>query len=93
MIIYLSLHCHHQNDSCIKMRSAPAPVAYWLARRTAGRKVLGSNPIRLMWPDYSALAGSYPDLGVLWAQREGRNHTAELHSLHGCVFKSVALTT
>ena len=20
-IIYLSLHCHHQNDSCIKMRS------------------------------------------------------------------------
>ena len=21
-IIYLSLHCHHQNDSCIKMGSA-----------------------------------------------------------------------
>ena len=21
-IIYLSLHCHHQNDSCIKMRWA-----------------------------------------------------------------------
>ena len=21
-IIYLSLHCHHQNDSCIKMVSA-----------------------------------------------------------------------
>ena len=21
MIIYLSLHCHHQNDSCIKMGS------------------------------------------------------------------------
>ena len=21
MIIYLSLHCHHQNDSCIKMNS------------------------------------------------------------------------
>ena len=28
--------------------------------------------------DFSALAGSYPELGVLWAQLEGWNHTAEL---------------
>ena len=35
----------------------PAPVAQWLARRTVGRKVWGSNPIRVMW-DFSALAGS-----------------------------------
>ena len=70
----------------------PAPVAQWLARRTVGRKVWGLNPIRVMW-DFSALAGSYPELGVLWAQWEGWNHTAELHPLHGCVFEGVALIT
>ena len=43
--------------------------------------------------DFSALAGSYPELGVLWAQWEGWNHTAELHPLHGCVFEGVALDT
>ena len=68
----------------------PAPVAQWLARRIVGRKAWGSNPIRVMW-DFSALAGSYPELGVLWAQWEGWNHTAELHPLHGCVFEGVAL--
>ena len=66
------------------------PVAQWLARRIVGRKAWGSNPIRVMW-DFSALAGSYPELGVLWAQWEGWNHTAELHPLHGCVFEGVAL--
>ena len=72
---------------------SPAPVAQWLARRTVGRKVWGSNPIRVMW-DFSALAGSYPELGrVLWAQWEGWNHTAELHPLNGCVFEGVALIT
>ena len=70
----------------------PAPVAQWLARRTVGRKAWGSNPIRVMW-DFSALAGSYPELGVLWAQWEGWNHTAEFHPLHGCVFEGVALIT
>ena len=69
-----------------------APVAQWLARRTVGRKVVGSNPIRVMW-DFSVLAGSYPELGVLWAQWEGWDHTAELHPLHGCVFEGVALIT
>jgi len=44
-----------------------------------------------MW-DFSALAGSYPELGrVLWAQWEDWNHTAELHPLNGCVFEGVAL--
>ena len=71
---------------------SPAPIAQWLARRTVGRKVWGSNPIRIMG-DFSALAGSYPELGLLWAQWEGWNHTAELHPLHGCVFEGVALTT
>ena len=37
--------------------------------------------------------GPGPELGVLWAQWEGWNHTAELHPLHGCVFEGVALTT
>ena len=73
-----------------KFCCVPAPVAQWLARRTVGRKVWGSNPIRVMW-DFSALAGSYPELGVLWAQWEGWNHTAELHPLNGCVFEGVAL--
>jgi len=45
-----------------------------------------------MW-DFSALAGSYTELGVLWAQWEGWNHTAELHPIHGCVFEGVALMT
>ena len=39
-----------------EQREQPAPVAQWLARRTVGRKVWGSNPIRVMW-DFSALAG------------------------------------
>ena len=64
----------------------PAPVARWLAHQTAGWKVLGLNPVRVM-------AGSYPELGVLWAQWEGRNHSAELHPLHGYIFESVALIT
>ena len=55
-------------------------------RTVASRKVLGSNPIKLM-RDFSALAGSYPELGVLCAQWEGWNHTAELHPLHGCVLR------
>ena len=37
----------------------PAPVAQWLARRTVGRKVRIPS---VMW-DFSALAGSYPELG------------------------------
>ena len=79
-------------DKKERLRSliSPAPVAQWLARRIVGRKAWGSNPIRVMW-DFSALAGSYPELGVLWAQWEGWNHTAELHPLHGCVFEGVAL--
>ena len=76
--------------SCSKEEEQPAPVAQWLACQTVGRKAWGSNPIRVMW-DFSALAGSYPELGVLWAQWEGWNHTAELHPLNGCVFEGVAL--
>ena len=83
----LQLFCSN-NFTCSK----PAPVAQWLTRRTVGRKVWGSNPIRVMW-DFSALAGSYPELGVLWAQWEGWNDTTELHPLHGCVFEGVALIT
>ena len=73
-------------DVCLQQGNETALI------RTAGRKVLGSSPIRVRW-DVSAPTGSYPELGVLWAQWEGRNHTVELHPLHGCVFESVALTT
>ena len=79
-------------EPVVETRPEPAPVSQWLARRTVGRKVWGSNPIRVMW-DFSALAGSYPELGVLWAQWEGWNHTAELLPLHGCIFEGVALIT
>ena len=87
LVCLLSLRKRKQRN-----KKVPAPVAQWLARRTVGRKVWGSNPIRVMW-DFSALAGSYPELGVLWAQWEGWNHTAELHPLNGCVFEGVALIT
>ena len=61
-------------------------------RWTADQKVFGSNPIRVM-RDFSALAGSYPELGVLWAQWAGWNCTAELRPLRRCVFEGVALIT
>ena len=51
-----------------------AVVSAW----TVGQKVLGSNPIRVMW-DFSALAGSYPVQGVLWAQWDGWNLTSRMH--------------
>ena len=85
--------CFAHNSCSVPLQcplQLPAPVAQWLARRTVGRKVWSSNPIRVMW-DFSALA--YPELGVLWAQWEGWNHTAELHPLHGCVFEGAALIT
>ena len=55
------------------------------------RKFLGSNPIRVRW-DFSALAESYPELGVFGSNGKAGT-TAELHPLHACVFKSVALIT
>ena len=106
--VYAQLHAYKHEHTCrgvgwggregsgleawMKSHKSPAPVAQWLARRTVGRKVWGSNPIRVMW-DLSALAGAYPELGVLWAQWEGWNHTAELHPLNGCVFEGVAPIT
>ena len=49
--LYLTLHCHHQNDSCIKMRSDESHVVgrFGLAvRRKAGKQNdLGSNLLRL----------------------------------------------
>ena len=44
--------------------------------------------MRIMW-DFSALAGSCRGLGVLWAQWEGWNLTAELRPINECVFESV----
>ena len=90
IIFYTNVEHSPTKTIYVKYYTEPAPVAQWLARRTVGRKVWGSNPIRVMW-DFSALAGSYPELGVLWAQWEGWNHTAELHPLNGCVFEGVAL--
>ena len=69
--------------------TTPAPVAQWLARRTVGRKVWGSNPISHV--GFFSPGQLLPELGVLWAQWECWNHIAELHPLHGCVFEGVAL--
>ena len=35
-IIYLSLHCHHQNDSCIKMGSDESHLNVWRGSRPEG---------------------------------------------------------
>ena len=49
-IIHLSLHCHHQNDSCIKMGSDESHFNVSVgsdgqSHKTAkGRKVANSNP-------------------------------------------------
>ena len=66
--------------------------SFELVLQTAGWKVVGSNPSRVIW-DFSALTGSYPELGVLWVQWEGWDHTAELHPHCGCVLEGVNLIT
>ena len=40
-IIYLSLHCHHQNDSCIKMGSEES---YFNVSLTVRDKITGQCP-------------------------------------------------
>ena len=62
----------------------PVAVAQWIALLTAGGKVVSSNPTTVM-RDVPLLNLSCPELGVLWAQWESWDHTAELHPLHGCV--------
>ena len=58
---------------------------YWVVSTLdCGSESLGFESHQSL--DFSALAGSYPELGVLWAQWEGWNHTSELHPLHGCVW-------
>ena len=42
-IIYLSLLCHHQNDSCIKMGSDESHFNVSLMGRDMGRKSEGST--------------------------------------------------
>ena len=39
-IIYLSLHCHHQNDSCIKMSSDESHFNVSLIVRGQGHKTV-----------------------------------------------------
>ena len=47
-IIYLSLHCHHQNDSCIKMGSDESHINIPVGSDgQSKRKDLGSIPLRL----------------------------------------------
>ena len=38
-IIYLSLHCHHQNDSCIKMGSDESHFVSLIVRDTVTKSV------------------------------------------------------
>ena len=65
-----------------------SPCGVVVSASQYGSGGLGFESYQVMW-DFSALAGSYSELGVLWAQWEDWNHTAELHPLHGCVFEQV----
>jgi len=42
-IIYLSLHCHHQNDSCIKMGSDESHFNVSLIVRDKVTKTVSTN--------------------------------------------------
>ena len=47
--VELSEPCSANEKFSKETNHQPAPVAQWLARRIVGRKVWGSNPIRVMW--------------------------------------------
>ena len=42
-IIYLSLHCHHQNDSCIKMGSDESHFNLSVGSDGQSRKIVSTN--------------------------------------------------
>ena len=42
-IIYLSLHCHHQNDSCIKVGSGESHSNVSVGSDGQGRKTVSTN--------------------------------------------------
>ena len=42
-IIYISLHCHHQNDSCIKMGSDESHFNVSVGNDGQGRKTVSTN--------------------------------------------------
>ena len=42
-IIYLSLHCHHQNDSCIKMGSDESHFNISVGSDGQSRKTMSTN--------------------------------------------------
>ena len=42
-IIYLSLHCHHQNDSCIKMGSDESHFNVSVGRDGQSHKTVSTN--------------------------------------------------
>ena len=42
-IIYLSLHCHHQNDSCIKVGSDESHFSFSLVVRDKSHKTVSTN--------------------------------------------------
>ena len=41
--IYLSLHCHHQNDSCIKMGSDESPFNVSVGSDVQSHKTVSTN--------------------------------------------------
>ena len=53
----------------IEAKKKNGPVAWYLALKVCV-SVAGSSSIRVTW-DFLGLAGSYPGLGVLWAQWGG----------------------
>ena len=52
-----------------RLKQKTGPVAWYLALKVCV-SVAGSSSIRVTW-DFLGLAGSYPGLGVLWAQWGG----------------------
>ena len=42
-IIYLSLHCHHQNDSCIKMGSDESHFNVFINREVQSHTTVSTN--------------------------------------------------
>ena len=43
-IIYLSLHCHHQNDSCVKMGSDESHFNVSVGSDGQSHKAVSTNP-------------------------------------------------
>ena len=64
-IIYLSLHCHHQNDFCIKMGSDESHFKVWRERRAEAVSNRGPSAYQ---PNALPLGQSAECAAVSWLQ-------------------------